>query len=326
MGWRSFFIPTLLAVALAGAGCGSPAPAASVYIKASKPAAYSYFDVVGLSADGATLAVGAPGENTYQGAEGAGAVYVFARVGGTWSQQAYLEASNSHQSDAFGSVVALSADGSTLAVGAPNEASSATGIDGDQTDRSANEAGAVYVFAREGATWSQQAYVKASNAQAFDGFGGSVALSADGATLAAGAMGEDSGATGVNGTQTDESVGNSGAAYVFSRQGGTWSHQAYVNASNPGQGNFFGSVALSGDGATLAVSALTESSAATGIDGDQADRSALASGAVYVFARVGDTWSQQAYVKASNAQAGDRFGDTIALSGGRVDARGRRRR
>ena len=322
---RSVFVPTVLAVALGVAGCGSPAPAASVYFKASNPAADSYFDVVALSADGATLAVGAIGESsnatgidgveTDQSAVGAGAVYVFAQVGGTWSQQAYIKASNPHQQDAFGTAVALSADGSTLVVGAPNEPSGATGINGDQTDRSANEAGAVYVFARVGATWSQQAYVKASNAQAYDSFGGSVGLSADGATLAVGAMGEDSGATGVNGTENDESVENSGAAYVFSRQGETWSQRAYFKPSNPGLSNFFGIVALSGDGATLAVSAPTESSAATGIDGDQADQSALNSGAAYVFARDGGTWSQQAYVKASNAEAGDRFGMTIALSG-----------
>ena len=109
------------------AGCGSPGPAASIYIKASNPAAYSYFDVVALSADGSTLAVGAIGEasnatgidgvETDQSAPGAGAVYVFAQVGGTWSQQAYIKASNPHEQDAFGSAVALSADGSTLVVG-----------------------------------------------------------------------------------------------------------------------------------------------------------------------------------------------------------------
>src|SRR6185369_16878862 len=84
---RSSFVPTVLAFALGVAGCGSPAPAASVYIKASNPAAYSYFDVVALSADGSTLAVGAIGESsnatgidgvqTNQSADGTGAVYVF---------------------------------------------------------------------------------------------------------------------------------------------------------------------------------------------------------------------------------------------------------
>jgi hypothetical protein len=65
--------------------------------------------------------------------------------------------------------------------------------------------------------WSQQAYIKGSNTQAYDEFGGSVALSRDGRTLAAGARGEDSGATGVNGNQADNSVDESGAVYVFTR-------------------------------------------------------------------------------------------------------------
>src|SRR5689334_13496528 len=76
---------------------------------------------------------------------------------------------------------------------------------------------------------------------------------------------------------------------------------AYVKASNPGVGDEFGvRVALSADGSTMAVGAIFESSGATGVDGDQRDESAPASGAVYVFTRTGTTWSQQAYLKASN--------------------------
>src|SRR6185369_603680 len=96
----------------------------------------------------------------------------------TISVIAYLKASNTGASDLFGSSVALSADGSTLAVGAYQEASAATGIGGNQTDNSAGSAGAVYVFTRSGTTWSQQAYLKASNTGAGDFFGSSVALSA----------------------------------------------------------------------------------------------------------------------------------------------------
>lgn len=75
----------------------------------------------------------------------------------------------------------------------------------------------------------------------------------------------------------------------------------YVKASNTGAGDSFGwSIALSGDGSTLVVGAPFESSATTGIDGDQAGNSVLAAGAAYVFTRTGTTWSQQAYLKASN--------------------------
>src|SRR5262249_19250367 len=141
---------------------------------------------------------------------------------------AYLKASNTDGSDELGWSVALSADGLTLAVGAPFESSMATGIDGDQADNSAPDAGAVYVFIRTGATWTQQAYIKASNTHANEGFGFSVALSADGSTLAVGALEESSAATGVNGDQVDDSAPDAGAVYVFTRSGATWNQQAYI--------------------------------------------------------------------------------------------------
>lgn len=112
--------------------------------------------------------------------------------------------------------MALSADGSTLAVGAPDESSIATGIDGVQLDNSAPDAGAVYVFVRDGmGSWSQQAYVKASNTDTGDNFGIDVALSADGSMLAVGASHEDSSATGIGGDQADDSTVDSGAVYLY---------------------------------------------------------------------------------------------------------------
>ncbi len=315
---------TVLGLVVGVAGCGSP-QSASIYIKASNPAEDARFGgAVAVSADGSTLAVGASGESssatgidgdqTDRSAADAGAVYVFTRVGGTWSQAAYIKASNTYQGDTFGTSVALSADGSTLVIGAPQERSSATGIDGDQADRTAPGAGAVYVFSRADGRWSQQAYVKASNTETYDDFGRSVALSADGDTLAVGAGAEDSGAAGIDGDQDDESVFDAGAVYVFSRAGGKWSQEAYVKASNPGQSYSFGIVGLSADGATLAVAATGEQSRAMGIDGPQANDGAIGAGAVYVYARAGGTWSQQAYVKASNTDAGYRFGSSMGLS------------
>jgi hypothetical protein len=178
----------------------------------------------------------------------------------------------------------VSSDGSTLAVGAPNEDSAATAIDGNQADNSAGRSGAVYVFTRSGGVWSQQAYVKASNTGVDDLFGSSVAVSNDGDMLAVGAIDEDSAATGIGGNQADNSVLTSGAAYVFTRSSGVWSQQAYVKASNPGAVDAFGtSVAVSGDGNTLAVGAPNEASAATGIRGDQTDDSAPNAGAAYLF-------------------------------------------
>jgi hypothetical protein len=139
-----------------------------------------------------------------------------------------------------------------------------------------------------------------------------VALQGD--TLVVGAPSEDSAGTGIDVDEADDSASNAGSVYVFVRSGTTWSQQAYVKASNTGEGDRFGwRVALSGD--TLAVGALSEDSAAIGIDEDQADDSASNAGAVYVFTRSGTAWSQQAYVKASNTDAGDVFGVSVALSG-----------
>jgi hypothetical protein len=144
-----------------------------------------------------------------------GAAYVFVRSGSTWQQQAFIKASNSGENDWFGSRLTMSGDGNTLAIPAQLEDSDAKGINGDQKNDRATEAGAVYVFTRTGTTWSQLAYVKAANNEAFDEFGSSVALSRDGRTMVVGARAEDSAAKGVNGNQNDNSADEAGAAYVF---------------------------------------------------------------------------------------------------------------
>ena len=227
----------------------------------------------------------------------------------------YFKASNTDAGDEFGRHMALSADGNTLAVGAEYESSNATGINGDQSDNSAQYSGAVYVFAHDATgRWVQQAYIKASNAETWDTFGEAVALSADGNTLVVGAPGEDSNAAGIGGVQSDNSLSDSGAVYVFVRDANdTWSQQAYIKASNPGQGDDFGTSAyLSQDGNVLVVGAPGEDASATG---GQNDNSTSDSGAVYVFTRnAAGSWNQQAYIKASNAGAGDKFGEVLSLA------------
>ena len=178
------------------------------YVKASFPGEGDRFGS-SLATDGQRLVVGAlsedsdatgiNGDPTNDNADQSGAAYVFARVGGEWTIEAFLKASNTGLTDQFGSSVALSGD--TIAVGAPGEASAAAGVNGDETDNAAIGAGAVYVFAYANGSWSQEAYVKASNPDALDSFG-TVALSLD--TLAVGALGEDSGSIGLDGTQFDE--------------------------------------------------------------------------------------------------------------------------
>jgi len=288
------------------------------YVKASNPKANDQLgSAVALSGDGNTLAVGAPSGDT-TAVLNSGAVYVFSRSGTDWSQQDLIEASKPDDNDNFGSALALSADGNTLAVGAPYEDSAARVIGGSQDDNSAEHSGAVYVFTRSSSTWNQQAYVKASNTDSGDLFGFSVTLSSDGNTLAVGAKKEESNATGINDSagQSDNSLSYAGAVYVFTRSvTDDWSQQAYVKASNTNYHQWFGNaVTLSGDGNTLAVGAIGEGSKAMGINDDQSDISQPRAGAVYVFRRSDSTWSQLAYVKAPNTEIYDRFGSAVALS------------
>jgi hypothetical protein len=284
------------------------------YIKASNSEEGDMFGF-SLAISGDTLVVGAIYESSFAtGVNGdqsdnsspaAGAVYVFTRNGTVWSQQAYLKASNAWGGDAFGWSVAISGD--TLVVGAYNEGGASSGVNGDQGPRSVetNASGAAYVFTRDGTVWSQQAYLKASNTGRGDRFGESVAIS--GGTIVVGASEEESIATGINGDQNDNSEQHTGAAYVFSRISTEWSQQAYLKASNTHGGEQFGlSVAISGD--TIVVGA-------TGVDGNQQNQLANNSGAAYVFTRNDNEWTQQAFIKASNAGSADFFGSSVALSG-----------
>lgn len=261
------------------------------YVKASNTGSGDSFgQVVALSADGDTLAVTAPdedssaldinGNQSSNAAPGAGAAYVFRRVSGIWAQQAYLKASNTGASDAFGTALALAGDGNTIAVGAPGEDSNATGV-GGANNNNAGGSGAVYVFAQVAATWTAQAYVKASNTAANDQFGIAVALSATGDTLLAGAYLEDSDADGLGGNEGDNAATDAGAAFAFARAGGTWMQALYVKATQSAATDRFGqTVAVTGS--LYAIGAPQEDSAATGVGGDELDNTAANAGAVYV--------------------------------------------
>jgi hypothetical protein len=258
-----------------------------------------------LAIDVDTIIVGAPGEDSnatgVNGIESdnslsnAGAAYIFVRSGNTWTQQAYLKASNAGEGDRFGASVSI--DGDIAVVGAPEE-------DG--------KAGAAYVFERGGTIWSPRGILKASNAGANDVFGLSVSVSGD--RIIVGASSEDSDAIGINGDGGNNLRSGSGAAYIFSREGIFWTQEAYLKASNTGLRDQFGfSVAISGD--TALVSAREESSNATGSNGDGSNDLAYASGAAYVFLWNGSAWEQQAYLKASNTRESSTFGDSVALDG-----------
>jgi hypothetical protein len=131
--------------------------AQQAFIKASNTGKEDWFGSrLQISGDGNTLAIAAQledsagqginGKQDDDSAQEAGAVYFFTRSGTSWAQKAYVKSSNDEAFDEFGSSVALSRDGRTLAVGARGEDSGAKGIDGNQADNSMKEAGAVYVF------------------------------------------------------------------------------------------------------------------------------------------------------------------------------------
>ncbi|MCG9789841.1 FG-GAP repeat protein [Vibrio mediterranei] len=297
--------------------------AQNTFLKASNTGAGDQFGhSVAISGNGQILAVGALQESSNtRGINGneadnsnplSGVVYVFQRQGSTWRQNAYLKASNSDALDAFGFSLSLNFDGTLLLVGAPGEAGKSSGIDGDASDNSARYSGASYLFERNGESWTQLHYIKASNPDINDSFGYDVSISHDGTKFAIGAPGEASASMGINNDQSDNSKVDSGAVYVFSHTAGVPKQEFYVKASNTDQNDQFGfSVTLNNDGSVMGVGAYKEA-ADTTVNGDQLNNSALDAGAVYVFSE-DNGFKQEAYLKASNVNSSDRFGYDIKL-------------
>ncbi len=155
-------------------------------------------------------------------------------------------------------------------------------------DEKGDNSGAAYVFTRAGTAWRQQVKLTATDTAQGDAFGQSLALAGD--TVVIGAPHDD-----------DKGDG-SGSVYVFTRAGTVWRQQAKLNAADGAEGDVFGiSVALAGD--TILVGA------------DLNDEKAVDAGAVYVFTRSGNTWSQQAKLTAKDGAEIDIFGVRVALSG-----------
>ncbi|MCB1201777.1 MAG: chitobiase/beta-hexosaminidase C-terminal domain-containing protein [Leptospiraceae bacterium] len=291
----------------------------------------------GVSIDGDTAIVGAYQEDstttsiingsnlsaTNDSGNSNGAAYVFKRNGTNWNHEAYLKAPNNSNGDRFG--YSLSISGDTAVVGAYVEYSNTTSIINSSnllaTNDSGNGNGAAYVFRRNATTWTHEAYLKAPNNSNLDIFGGSVSIS--GETAIVGARQEDSSTTtiinGSNLSTINDSGNFNGAAYVFKRNGTTWTHEAYLKAPNNSNGDSFGiSVALDGD--TAVVGANYEDSTTTSIINSSnlssTNDSGVENGAAYVFKRNGTNWTHEAYLKAPNTSSGDNFGISVALDGG----------
>src|SRR5688572_16374351 len=163
----------------------------------------------------------------------------------------YFKASNTEANDGFGRMVAMSADGSTLAVTADGESSNATGVNGNQANNSAPQSGAVYVYRRNGRSWAQEAYLKAPVAQAGARFGAgsplrhrTLSLSANGSRLLVGAP-----------ASTVTGFANAGRAYLFERDAANnWSVELELGSPVAAANDYFGSsVDLTSDGLTIKV-------------------------------------------------------------------------
>jgi hypothetical protein len=235
---------------------------------ASDGAANDWFGYA-VSISGNTALIGACQDDNTKGS-----VYVFARTGTTWTQEAMLLASDGAVGDHFGFSVSLSGDNALIGA--------------QQDDDNGLDSGSAYVFIRSETTWTQQAKLLASDGAADDLFGNSVSLSGDTALI--GAWGDD------------DNGGSSGSTYVFIRTGTTWTQQAKLLASDGAMGDWFGMfVSLSGD--TALIGAYYD------------DDNGVDSGSAYVFTRTGITWTQQAKLLASDGAVADQFGCSVSLDG-----------
>lgn len=241
------------------------------------------------------LVVGAPGESSASAgidadqdddsAPKSGAVYVFEYPEWDepderrWLQTAYIKASNPGAGDRFGFSIALVGD--LMAVGAYGEDSAATEVNGDQLNDDAPDSGAVYVFRHIDGEWEQEAYLKAPNARAGDGFGHSVAVGSD--RIVVGAPFQDGTATGINGDPDACCSANRGAVYVFRDTGQEWVLEAYIKPSSAMGAQFGYRISMHYD--QLAVSTP---------EGERV---------VYMFQRTDTTWEEQARIIGSGSRA-----------------------
>lgn len=246
-------------------------------IVAADGRAGSQFGAVGI--DGNTLVVGAFGDTVGTNLS-QGSAYIYVRSGAGWTFQQKLTAGDGRNGDLFGRAVGIS--GNTVVIGASQA---------DLGTTAANQ-GALYVFVRNSNNvWTQQAKLIASDASGGDILGELVRM--DGDTIIGGARGADR----TNPTQID-----SGAAYVFVRNGTNWTQQAKLLADDGTGGDNFGmSTDISGN--TAVVGAWFD---AEGIN--------LQRGSAYIFTRdSAGQWSQQTKLLASDGLAGDWFGISSAI-------------
>jgi len=238
-----------------------------------------------VSVSGTTLVVGSPNA----GNQTEGAAYIFTQSGSTWNLQQRISSSDPALNQNFGYSVSLSEKGSAVAIGAPYRAA----ISKKPSKPAAPLQGSAYVFTQTGNSWTQQQKLTAKDGNTGDYFGNSVSLS--GTTLVVGAQG----------ILVNTSI-RTGAAYVFTQSGSTWSQQQKLLAKDANHDDEFGgSVSISGT--TIAVGAYF----ATVVGHPRW-------GAVYVFTQSGTSWAQQQKLSAKDGNTGDFFGWAVSVAGNNV--------
>jgi len=238
-----------------------------------------------VAIDGDLTVVGAHGTN-----QEAGVAFIFARDNATWRQQAKLEANDSTPGDAFGYSVAIHQQ--TVIIGAP------------KNDIAGTDAGAAYVFVKQGDKWIQQAKLIAADTAIGDQFG--IAVATDKDTAIIGAWLDDIAEPEIG------SAPDAGSAYAFIRQKGNWSQQTKFIADEPGVEDHFGLVVALNDRA-IVIGAPDRDT----FSGD--DPPIPSTGSVYSFARAGEFWSPAILATISEGDlAYDRFGGTLGMSGEKI--------
>lgn len=233
---------------------------------------------VAISGDHAI--VGAPGHDI---GNVNGASYIFVRNGNTWTQQQKIVASPQSSGGQFGKCVGM--DGDRLVVGDPGYSFGGVG-------------GAAFIFIRNGTTWSLQQRIKASPQSLGANFGAAVAISGD--YIVAGVTNNGTDANGAN------PIANAGAAFVFGWDGSTWSQQQKIVASDRDYQVLFGtSVAIKGD--VILVGVPFDDDDATGAN------YAVDGGSAYVFARIGNVWTERQKIMSIDRRLHDEFGSSLAI-------------
>lgn len=163
---------------------------------------------------------------------------------------------------------------------------------------------------------SQRSFIQPLNIGSSDQFGKIVVIDND--TLVVGVPGEDSNYIGVFNSQPteDNSSSNSGAVYIYKKNGTTWVLEAFIKSPTPAISQAFGqAIAIKDD--YLVIGAPGEDAGTNGIVNSptgNSDTSASNSGAVYFYKRSGSVWTQISYIKADDNITNLFFGSSVAIS------------